>query len=355
MPNYFGQDLTLPAPNALNIETMSAVQRGKSSMLTDSAEGSFLSAVGQNYGVPRPEITVNDDLYRQLIQLLAWQPKTILFTLYKLLGIVFGSQASIIIAGDRPWRVYEVNANEIIIELPTSLIAQNNETASYLHGWYGQAQVPAGPTATFTTLGDVTTASATTLVGKNIYAYYSGVWNAYTVSSASYSVITGLSTVVVSAATLPTGGCLFYIDIPGDEVSSFRGDFLAASAFFSTFTTTAGPPTNTIQVIGDATISVNPDHVLTLVYGGTLNLFTVLTVAYSPTTNLSTIVMTTSTIPGGLTGETVFKALDVSDTTTTPDHDDRVYLSALGAYEIVAYYLDLLVRAAGIVIRLEQV
>jgi len=355
MPNYVGQTALIPAP-AFGTETMSAVQRAKASMFTNTAEGSFLSAVGQNYGVPRPQLTINDDLYRQLIQLLAWQPKTILFTLYKLMGIVFGSQASIIVAGDRPWRIYEVNPNEIIIELPTSLIAGSNETGTYLHGWYGVAAVPAGPSDTFTTTGDVTTSSATTLVGKTLYTITpTGTVTTYTIVTATYDEPTDTSTIEVSAATLPTGGVRFWIDIPGDGTASYRGDFLAPSGFTGTFATAAGPDTDTIEVTGDASLDLSVDHTVVLVYEGALHEHVIDTISYDSATGITTIVMTAATIPGGLTAETLYHLVEAADTSTTADHDDRVYLSALGAYEIVAYYLDLLVRAAGIVVRLEQV
>lgn len=357
MPTYVWSLFTVPPvpPGSQTQRTSSAIQDAKASLLVDTAEGNYLSIIGQNYGVPRPRQSVSDDLYRRLVQVLAWQPKAILFTVYKLLEAVFGSQATIIAGGDRPWRVYEVNANEIIIELPVALISANQETASYLHGWSGYAHVPSGPTNTFTTPGDITSAAGVTLVGMDLHVLISGTWTTYQVTSASYNSETDTSTVVVNAATLPAGGGLFYLEVPGDDIASYRGDYLATGGAVSTYSTTAGPNTNTIQVLGDVTSHVSVGHDVVLSYSGGLHTYVVSSISYNVSTNLTTVVMTTSTIPGGLSGEAFLKELEKADTASTPDHDDRVYLTGLGAYEIVGYYMDLLVRAAGIVVRIEQI
>ncbi len=320
-------------------------------MLVDSADGNYLSIIGNSFGVPRPPQVVGDEMYRQLVQLLAWLPKTILFTTYRLCEIVLGTQAAILLSGSRPWRIYEVNPNEFIIELPLDLVSMGNENASFLHGPSGYGFVPAGPVDTFTTPGDLQVASATTLVGMTLmFNTAPGTWTEYTVAAFSYNAGTDTSTVQVSAATLPSGGGSFYIIVPGDGVSSYRGDFLASGGQIALFSTAAGPPTTTLSVVGDITTNVAVGDPVT---GSTTTspiLTSVVSLAYSPATNVTTLVVN-DPFPGGLVSQTFQRELLEADTSTTPPHDDLVYLTGLGLYEVVQYYLDFLVRASGIVVR----
>ena len=321
-------------------------------MLVESAEGDFLSIIGNNFGVPRPPQVITDDMYRELVQLLAWLPKTVLSTTYWLMDRVLGTQAALVTAGQRPWKIYEVNANEIIIELPLDIITATNENASYLHGPSGYAYVPAGPSNTFTTPGDLSVASATTLVGKTIMVNTAvGTWTEYTVNVFSYSSGTGLSTVQVSAATLPTGGGLFYFLIPGDNVSSYRGDYLASGGIQAPFSTAAGPPTTTLLVVGDVTQHIAVGDTITGSTTTTPITTTVSSLTYVPTTNVTTMVVGAA-FPAALVGQTLTRVLEQADTSTTTTHDDRVYLTGFGLYEVVQFYLDFLVRASGIVVRL---
>lgn len=342
----------IPQPFAPNqAEFASAVRRARLSMLVDSAEGNFLSIIGNSFGVPRPPQVVGDDMYRQLVQLLAWLPKTILFTTYRLCEVILGTQASIVLAGQRPWKLYEVNPNEFIIELSLSLISATNENASYLHGPSGYGFVPAGPVDTFDTPGNISIASATTLVGMTLmFNTAPGVWTEYTVVSVVYNPIPNTTTVQVSAATLPGGGGGFYILVPGDGVSSYRGDFLASGGQIAFFSTAVGPPTTTLDVQGDITTNVTVDDP---VRGSTTTTpidTTVVSRSFSPSTGFTTLVVN-DPFPGGLTGQTLQREQLVADTSTTPPHDDLVYLTGLGLYEVVQYYLDFLVRASGIVVR----
>jgi hypothetical protein len=294
-------------------------------------------------------------MYQQLVQLLAWLPKTILFTTYKLCEIVLGTQASIVLTGNRPWKLYEVNANEFIIELPVSLISATNENASYLHGPSGYGFVPAGPVDTFTTPGNLQVASATTFVGMTLmFNTAPGVWTEYTVVSFVYNAITNVSTVQVSAATLPGGGGGFYILVPGDEVSSYRGDHLASGGIIAPFSTAVGPPTTTLLVTGDLTLDVTVGDPVQGSTTTTPIFATVVSLSYSSATNITTLVVVSvppAPFPGGLMGQTFRREQLMADTSTTPPHDDLVYLTGLGLYEVVQYYLDFLVRASGIVVR----
>lgn len=333
---------------------MSMIQQVRRSLLVASAAGVYLDAVGNNRGIPRPDNTSDEELYRRAIKALAWLPKSILLSYYALLSAVFGSQEQVRLQIGRPWKLFEVNANEVILELPSELIFSAPEVSSYMHGVSGYANVATGPTNTFTTTGDVRTGSATTLVGAAIQVFFSGAWNDYTVSSVSYSSGTNLSTVVVSASTLPAGGGPFAITIPGDGVASFPGDYLAASEFISSFTTGAGP-TNTISVLGDATTTLAVGHVVSLTVGATATSYSISSLSYSSSTNRSTVVVSASTVPGNSAG-LIFKAIESADGgTTTPQHDLRVYLAGQGLLDVAVFYINLLVRTSGVVLRVEIV
>ncbi len=330
------------------------IQQVRRGMLVSSALGAELDAVGNNHGVPRPENTTDDELYRRAIKALAWLPKSILLSYYSLLTAVLGTQAQVKLQFGRPWKVYEVNANEVIIELPASLIGGALEFSTYLHGASGYARVTTGPTNTFTANFDLSASSATTLVGRSIYVETApGTWTSYTISTYSFSA--GTATVVVSASTLPTGGGRFYLEVPGDGTASYRGDYLTTGGRQTTYSTAAGPATNTLSVVGNVTRDALPSMTVTISVGGVFQTRVVSTATYSVSTNVTTVVVTTTDVAGGQVGQAFIIGQEVADTATTPPHNDRVYWTGTGLYQVVEFYLDLLVRTAGVRVRLEIV
>lgn len=332
--------------------TASQIQLLRQAMLVNYAVSTQLDAVGNNHGVPRPEDTDDDDLYRGVIKALAWLPKQILLSYYSVLTAVFGTQQQVTTALGRPWRVYEVNANEVIIEIPVGLIAGNTEISTYLHGATGHAHVASGPTNVFTTTYDLSLSSAVTIVGLNIYVETAAdTWTAYTVSS--YAFAAGVGTVHVSASTLPTGGGRFYLEVPGDTVDSYRGKYIATGGYEASYSTTAGGDTNTLHVVGDATKGVPPGVQVVVSINDVFFTRVVSTLSYSNVTNVTTVVLTTTDVPGGQIGQVFLLSQEVADTATTPPHSDRVYLTGTGLYQVVQFYIDLLVRTAGVVVRLE--
>lgn len=346
-----------PTPTGLDTtQPRSAIQLLKRSFLLATAKGDSLTVLGGNYGVPRPPQTSDDEIFRRLIPVLAWQPKTIKFTTFMVLTAVFGSQADIRTAGGRPWQIYEPNANEFVLEIPLSLLVASNVNASYLHGISGYAVVPSGPANNFTVSGDLTALSATTLVGAGIQVFYSGVWNSYTIVSATYSSGPNTTQIVVSATTLPAGGGLFVIEIPGDNISSYMGDYLANGEFQgSFFVTSGGPPTNTILVVGDATSFIRIGDTITLQFTDHSATYTVVSFsAYNLVSNRTQIVVDRTDITTGTSGH-IIRSLESADGIATPSTAFRVYFTGLGLVEIVTFYLNLLVRAAGIVMRIELI
>lgn len=333
---------------------MSMIQQVRRALLAATAAGAYLDAVGNNRGVPRPENTNDDELYRRLIKALAWLPKSILISYYSLLAAVFGSQEQVKAQLGRSWKVYEVNPNELVVELPVGLIAGALEFSTYLHGASGFGRVPVGPANVFTTDFDLRLSRSTTIVGSNLYFETSpGTWTPYTISVYSFSA--GAATVQVSLATLPAGGGRFFMEVPGDGVASYRGDYLATSGVSTLYSTAVGPATNTLLVVGDVTEEVRPAMTASIGISGVAATRVVSTLSYSNVTNVTTVVITTTDVPGGQTKQTFAVAHEVSDTSTTPPHNDRIYLTGTGLYQVVQFYLDLLVRASGIVVRLEVI
>jgi hypothetical protein len=332
--------------------TASQIQLLRQALLVNYAVNTQLDAVGNNHNVPRPEDSDDDELYRRIVKALAWLPKQILLSYYSLLTAVFGTQEAVTSAVGRPWKVYEVNPNEVIIEIPVEIISGNIEISAYLHGASGYARVASGPSNTFTTDFDLSLSSAVTIVGLNIYVETApGTWTTYTVSN--YAFVSGVATVTVSASTLPTGGGHFYLEVPGDLVDSYRGKYLATGGFEGSYSTAAGPATNTLNVVGDATKDVQPGMTVVVSVNSAFQTRVVAALSYSSTTNVTAVTITTTDVPGGQVGQVFMVSQEVADTATTPPHSDRIYLTGTGLYQVVQFYLDLLVRAAGIVVRLE--
>jgi len=347
-----------PSPTGLDTtQPRSAIQTLKRSFLLDTAEGDSLTVIGGNYGVPRPPQTDDDEIFRKLVPVLAWQPKTIKFTTFMVLTAVFGSQADIETAGGRAWQVYEPNANEVVLEIPFSLIGATNANATYMHGISGYAMVPAGPSNVFTATGDLTQGASTPLLnGLSIQIFFGGVWNTFTVNSAVYSSGTNTTTVLVTGGTIPAGGGLFVIEIPGDGVTSYQGDYLSNGDYNSTFVSSAGLlPTNSILVLGDARGFLRIGDTVTLTFVDRVEDYTLVSIgSYNATTNQTQIVLDKSNIASSSSGY-ILRAIEEVGGITTPQADFRVYFTGLGLVDIVTFYMNLLVRAAGIVMRIELI
>lgn len=223
--NFYGET-ALPADG----QDRSAIQQARDTMFWDSASGKYLTSLGADLGVSRPPQSPFDDtLFRTVGQILGWLPKTPLLVMYRLAEAIFGTQASLLVLNGRSWQIYEVNPNEIIFECPIELIAGTVSTASYLHGYAGVTGLIAGPTNTITVAGTDARLSISggNLFGLATYVFFAGVWNSYTIASSSFAA--GVNTIVLSAATVPSGDSFpMFIDIPGS--SSFSGDFMLADA-----------------------------------------------------------------------------------------------------------------------------
>ena len=346
---------------ALQIGELSAIDQARASMLLLFAEGTYLTTIGRNYGVPRPESDPNDDdLYRCIIGAIAWRPKSIFATTWRLAECVFGTQADIIAAGQRPWDIFQVNNNEFILEVPRELFAASNENASYMHGFVGPVTTPAGPATDTYTVPDDITEAADSLVGLTVYILYSGVYNAHTINSATYDSGTDTSTVVTSAATIPGGlnSVDSFLDVPGDGVSSYVGDALALDATEEADSTLSGSLVDeqlaSLAIIGSGAVTLQTGGGAAWPASGTVTFEPGTAREESFTFTLAADVVTLTS------GTTVFEhaAGSFVQTQAAPpamDHDRRVYLAGNGAIETFVFYQDTLLRAAGIVLRVEEI
>lgn len=342
---------------------VSAIDQVRRDMLLSTTEDAALTVLGQNYGVPRPAILTDDEIYRRCVQVLSWQPKMVLFVTEMLLAAIFGSQASLVSDSKRPWRVYEVNANEIIVEIPSHLLATSNENASYYHGWDGYAYTNSAVyTDTFTTEGNVQTCTTEALgsgtsVVMRVLDPVLGWQNDLLINSFSYDAATNLSTFTLDDVYIPPGGCRFAIRVPGDGVSSYEGDYVAPSAQIATFFTAPGSGvTANISIYGDLKRELSLGMAITLVYSGNPHDYTVVSnPVFTASTNITTLVVNAATVPLGITGDTLIKDVEKADQFSTASHVDRVYFTGNGLYDVFAYYFNLLVRAAGVVLRLELI
>ena len=96
---------------------VSAIQDAKDQIFVMTAELEYLDSLGSNVGVFRPTaFNLADSLYRKLIPALSYHPKQIKPTILEVLRIFFGEDNDIV-------KVFEVNPNEIVIQIPGAVPA----------------------------------------------------------------------------------------------------------------------------------------------------------------------------------------------------------------------------------------
>lgn len=91
-------DTTTTLDHPLNAQAAipgSAVQDGLIDVTLKQATGLALTIQGQNFGVRRPVIeSTNDSLFRRIVPLLSWQPKSVLRLFYQVLDVTLGDVTS---------------------------------------------------------------------------------------------------------------------------------------------------------------------------------------------------------------------------------------------------------------------
>lgn len=132
----------------------SAMAQARAALFINTATGSDLSIIGQNFGIPRPAAAVGDDeLYRNLIKALAFGPRGTMRTIYGVVSAFFGPQA------EGGWRIFDPGGNKIIIWLKTLVDERSPANASYLHKDATELGEPGNPLTLFP--GDYLLSSAT--------------------------------------------------------------------------------------------------------------------------------------------------------------------------------------------------
>lgn len=228
---------------------MSAIQDAKDAMFLDTAIERDLDRLGSMFYVARPELLgTDDDIYRNLIQLLAFSPKQVLKIVYDLMGVLFGTQASLA----TPWAIYEVFVNEIIVEIPLALTTASLPTGTYLHGLGGDGNgYTTGSNTQFFVVGDDFTQAASSFAGLSLQVYVGGVLTSFAIVSVTYDPITRINT-ITTAPALPTNtsGQTWRVLIP--STVSYTGDYLVQDATVNSSTTNFNP----VIIYGDGLIDI---------------------------------------------------------------------------------------------------
>lgn len=350
--SYYGSPPIVPPSSQIPEQEKSAIATARDMLFSDESSEKWLTLLMQNWGVDRPEDSpFDDDLARRVFQAIACPgPKTTLSTLYFLMEAVFGSQASLVTQGKRPWRIYEIEPSVTEIEVPFDLLGTSNDVASYLHGWTGET-VSGATSTVFSCYGDARVA-AVSLVGLNVSVLVSGAYEERVILSATYDPTTDLTqiTVTVAFSAPPGASAPFFISVPGDGVSSFRGDYVAPIWYATGNSTSVAANTLT-----DAGAAMTPNA-----YVGFFLRLADGDVYYPIDANSATaftLGANGATPPPGFYAVVASPtdALEESDTPTTPPHADRVYVTGDGLLEVVKQYVAKVCKAASVVVIFDKV
>lgn len=113
-----------------------ACQDAKEQLFVKFASLKFLDALGSNVGVFRPAaINLADEQYRQLIPALSFRPKQVVPTIKLVLDVFFG-------VGNPRVMVHEINPNEIVIQIPSSVpsLRRQLQGSHHFHNYSGTIQ-----------------------------------------------------------------------------------------------------------------------------------------------------------------------------------------------------------------------
>jgi hypothetical protein len=123
-PNVRG---TLFSWSAEDDRLVQAVQDAKEQIFVKTAQLQFLDALGSNVGVFRPtEFNLADEQFRELIPTLSYRPKQVVTTIKRVLDVFFG-------VGNPVVRVNEINPNEIVIQIPSSVPSLRRTLKGSIH------------------------------------------------------------------------------------------------------------------------------------------------------------------------------------------------------------------------------
>lgn len=114
-------------------QIVQAVKDAKEQLFVKYAQLRFLDALGSNVGVFRPsEFNLADEQFRELVPALSFYPKQVVPTIKKVLDVFYG-------ANNPRVAISEVNPNEIVIQIPSSVPAlrRSLKGSNHFHNYYG--------------------------------------------------------------------------------------------------------------------------------------------------------------------------------------------------------------------------
>jgi len=111
-----------------------AITDAKEQLFTKYAQLNYLDTLGSNVGVFRPTaVGLADAQFRELIPALSFYPKQVKPTVQKILEVFFG-------VGNPRVSIAEINPNEIVISIPSSVPALRRDLkgSHHFHNYYGE-------------------------------------------------------------------------------------------------------------------------------------------------------------------------------------------------------------------------
>lgn len=93
---------------------MQGIADAKEQLFVETAQGKFLEARGDNYGVRKfTEIFLSDENFRELIKILSFRPKQVRETIKDFLRLFFGDSEFV--------AIHEINPNELVVVIPATV------------------------------------------------------------------------------------------------------------------------------------------------------------------------------------------------------------------------------------------
>lgn len=104
------------------------IKNAKDQIFVDTAVDRFLDALGANLGIERPFLNtfiVEDPTFRKVIKIMSFAPKQVKDTMFDLLEAFFSDDPKI--------KIQEINPNEIVVQLPRTLVSERETLRGTSH------------------------------------------------------------------------------------------------------------------------------------------------------------------------------------------------------------------------------
>lgn len=104
------------------------IKNAKDQIFVDTAVDRYLDALGANLGIERPFLNtfiVEDPTFRKVIKIMSFAPKQVKDTMFDLLEAFFNDDPKI--------KIQEINPNEIVVQLPRTLVSERETLRGTSH------------------------------------------------------------------------------------------------------------------------------------------------------------------------------------------------------------------------------